>query len=73
MDFKNKKVLIMGLGTIGKGLKDALFFYDMGATVTVTDLKTEQELGNSIEELKKYKNIKLHLGVTWNLILLKMK
>ncbi len=62
MNFNGKKVLIMGLGTIGKGLKDALFFYDTGAIVTVTDLKTEQELGNSIDELKKYKNITLHLG-----------
>jgi len=61
MDFKGKRVLIMGLGTIGKGLKDALFFYDKGAIVTVTDLKTENELENSIEELKN-KNIKLHLG-----------
>lgn len=62
MDFKGKKVLIMGLGSIGKGLKDALFFCDMGAIVTVTDLKTEQELGNFIDDLKKYENIKLHLG-----------
>lgn len=61
-DFKGKKVLIMGLGIIGKGLKDALFFCDKGAIVTVTDLKTEQELGNSIDEIKKYKDIKLHLG-----------
>lgn len=62
MDFKGKKVLIMGLGTIGKGLKDALFFYNLGARVTVTDLKTENELGASINELKKYNDIILHLG-----------
>ena len=62
MNFKNKKVLIMGLGIIGKGLKDALFFYDNGAQVTVTDLKDESELQDSVSELKKYPDIKLHLG-----------
>lgn len=63
MDFKDKKVLIMGLGNIGKGLKDALFFYNLGARVTVTDLKTEDELGVSINKLKKYNDIILHLGL----------
>ena len=62
MNFKDKKVLIMGLGIIGKGLKDALFFYNNGAQVTVTDLKDESELIDSVSELKKYPNIKLHLG-----------
>ena len=62
MDFKEKKVLIMGLGTIGKGLKDALFFCDMGAIVTVTDIKSEEELESSILELRKHESIKLHLG-----------
>ncbi len=62
LDFKGKKVLIMGLGTIGKGLKDALFFREHGAIVTVCDLKTVNELGASIDELKKYKDIILHLG-----------
>ncbi len=62
MDFKNKKILIMGLGTIGKGLKDALFFYNKGAIVTVTDLKSEELLKDSLDELRKYKDIKLHIG-----------
>jgi UDP-N-acetylmuramoylalanine--D-glutamate ligase len=62
MDFKDKKILIMGLGIIGKGLKDALFFYYKGAEVTVTDLKSESELQSSIGELKKYPDIQLHLG-----------
>ena len=52
----------MGLGLIGKGLKDALFFYEQGAQVTVTDLKTAEQLKNSVQKLKKYPDIKLHLG-----------
>lgn len=62
MDFKDKKVLIMGLGIIGKGLKDALYFYNQGAQVTVTDLKNESELESSVKELSQYPEIKLHLG-----------
>jgi len=53
-DFKNKKVLILGLGLLGRGLKDAIFFAEKGAQVTVTDLKTEKELASSLEKLKKY-------------------
>jgi len=52
----------MGLGIIGKGLKDALFFYNQGAEVTVTDLKDESELIDSVNDLRKYPDIKLHLG-----------
>ena len=52
----------MGLGLIGKGLKDALFFYEQGAQVTVTDLKTEEQLKDSVQKLRKYSDIKLHLG-----------
>jgi len=51
-NFKNKKVTIMGLGLLGRGLKDTKFFVDQGAQVTVTDLKTEKELKSSLKELK---------------------
>lgn len=60
-NFKNKKVLILGLGVLGRGVKDAIFFAEAGARVTVTDLKTENELKESMEKLKKY-NIKYTLG-----------
>lgn len=50
-DFKNKKVLILGLGLLGKGVKDTRFFAEAGADVVVSDLKTEAELKSSIEKL----------------------
>ncbi|MBI5076775.1 UDP-N-acetylmuramoyl-L-alanine--D-glutamate ligase [Candidatus Falkowbacteria bacterium] len=53
--FKDKKVLIFGLGLLGRGVKDAIFFAEKGANVTVTDLKTETALTSSIEKLKPYK------------------
>jgi len=59
--FKGKKVLIMGLGLHGGGVSVAKFFCMQKADVTVTDLKTEEQLAESIEKLKKYK-IKYTLG-----------
>ncbi len=51
-DYKGKKVLIMGLGLQGRGVQDAVFFCDIGAKVTVTDLKTAEQLKPSLERLK---------------------
>lgn len=51
-NFKNKKVTIMGLGLLGRGLNDTKFFVEKGAEVTVTDLKSKKELKSSLNELK---------------------
>lgn len=59
--FKNKKVLIMGLGLHGGGAANAEFFYKQGAEVLVTDLKPAEKLEESLEKLKKFK-IKYTLG-----------
>ena len=59
--FKNKKILIFCLGLLGRGVKDAIFFSEQEAEVTVTDLKNETQLKSSIEQLKPYK-IKYSLG-----------
>lgn len=62
-EYKNKKVLIAGLGLYkqGSGISAARFFCRQGARVTVTDLKSRKELGPSIKELKGMK-IKYILG-----------
>lgn len=62
MDFKNKKITLMGLGLLGRGVGDAAFFAEAGADLTVTDLKSEKDLASSLETLKKYNNIKFVLG-----------
>jgi len=54
-DFKNKKVTIFGLGVLGGGVGAAEFFARAGAKVTVTDIKKEEELKESVKKLKKYK------------------
>ena len=60
--FKGKKITLMGLGLLGRGIGDAEFLAECGAIVTVTDKKTEAELAESVERLKKYPNITFHLG-----------
>jgi len=59
--FKNKKILIMGLGLHGGGVGTAKFFAKQGAEVLVTDLKTEEQLADSLQKLRGLK-IKYVLG-----------
>ncbi len=60
--FKGKKVTVMGLGLLGRGVGDTMFLAECGAEVLVTDLKTKEELKTSLNQLKKFKNIKYVLG-----------
>ena len=50
--FKDKDVLVMGLGQFGGGLDCARFACANGARVTVTDLADEDKLITAIENLK---------------------
>jgi len=56
MDFKNKKVVIMGLGLYakGSGISAAKFFISRGAKVVITDLKSKKELSGQIESVLKF-------------------
>ncbi len=60
--FKGKKVTVVGLGLLGKRLGDIAFLAESGAEVTVTDIKSSQELRPSLVRLRKYKGIKYVLG-----------
>lgn len=50
--FENKKITIMGLGLHGGGVGVAKFFCRQGAKVLVTDLKTKEQLKESLLKLK---------------------
>ena len=52
----------MGLGLLGRGVGDAAFLASLGAKLTVTDLKTKNQLSSSLKKLSKYENIKFVLG-----------
>jgi UDP-N-acetylmuramoylalanine--D-glutamate ligase len=56
-DLKNKKITVMGLGLHGGGIGTVRFLSESGAHVTVTDLKTKEELLPSLEKLKDLKNV----------------
>lgn len=63
--FKNKRITVMGLGLLGRGVGDAMFLAECGAKLTITDLKTKEQLKESLKKLKKlkkFKNIKYVLG-----------
>lgn len=49
--FRGKRVTVMGLGRFGGGVAVARFLAERGAKVTVTDLKTADDLTDSIAEL----------------------
>jgi UDP-N-acetylmuramoylalanine--D-glutamate ligase len=61
--FRGKKITLLGLGLLGRGLGDAIFFAESGADLIVTDKKSEAELAASVEQLRRFPNITLHLGV----------
>ncbi len=42
--FKGRKITVMGLGLLGRGVGDAEFLAECGAKVLVTDKKTEEQL-----------------------------
>lgn len=60
--FRGKRVTLMGLGLLGRGVGDAIFLAKAGAQLTVTDLKNKKDLATSVKQLKKFKNIRLVLG-----------
>jgi UDP-N-acetylmuramoylalanine--D-glutamate ligase len=60
--FKGKKITVMGLGLLGRGVGDVQFLAECGADLIVTDLKTDEQLADSLAKLKSYSNIKLTLG-----------
>ena len=55
--FKGKKITIMGLGILGRGLGYTKFLAECGADLIVTDLKNKEQLAISVKELEKFLNI----------------
>lgn len=66
MDVRNKlagkKITVMGLGLLGRGVGDTKFLAEQGAELIVTDLKSREELASSLEVLKDFSNITYVLG-----------
>ncbi len=60
--FKGKKVTVMGLGLLGRGVGDSRFLATHCDEVIVTDKKNEAQLDRSVKELDGLSNIILRLG-----------
>lgn len=60
--FKDKKITVMGLGLLGRGVGDIAYMAACGADLIVTDLKSAEELAVSIERLKEFDSISYVLG-----------
>jgi len=60
--FTGKKITILGLGVLGRGSAITGFLARHGAILTVTDLKSKEELKPSLDKLAKYPNIRYVLG-----------
>lgn len=58
--FKDKKITVMGLGLLGRGIGDTFFLANQGAVLTVTDKKSATELSSSVEALKEFPQIHYH-------------
>lgn len=60
--FEGKKITVLGLGLLGRGVGDTKYLAEQGAELIVTDLKSREELAPSLELLKDFPNITYRLG-----------
>ncbi len=60
--FRGKKITVLGLGLLGRGVGDVAFLAECGAELIVTDKKSKEELQSSLDALKDFRNITYVLG-----------
>ncbi len=60
--FAGRRVLVMGLGLLGRQINVVKFLVRQGAEVTVTDLKNKNELRPALEELEGLEGVNYVLG-----------
>jgi UDP-N-acetylmuramoylalanine--D-glutamate ligase len=61
-EFHNRRVTVMGLGTFGGGVGTVRFLVQRGAIVTVTDLRSAEELAGPMAQLADTPPAAWHLG-----------
>ncbi len=60
--FRGKKITMLGLGLLGRGVGDAAFLAECGAELIISDKKSPEELAPSVDKLAHFPNITFHLG-----------
>ena len=57
---------MMGLGILGRGVNVAKFLAERRAELTITDLKTEEQLASSLKQLKNFPTSNMFwAGTSW--------
>jgi UDP-N-acetylmuramoylalanine--D-glutamate ligase len=62
LDYRALRATVMGLGTFGGGEGAARFLSGRGASVTITDLKSADELRPALQRLADLPGLRFHLG-----------
>ena len=60
--FKGKKITIMRIGLLGRGVGDAAYMAEMGAQITVVDDAPQEQMQPSVDTLIEYGNIEFKFG-----------
>lgn len=60
--FKGKKVTVMRIGLLGRGIGDTAYLAEVGAEVTVVDAATREVMQPAIDQLAQYSQIKWKFG-----------
>lgn len=60
--FKGKKVTVMRIGLIGRGIGDTAYMAESGAEITVVDAAPQEVMQPAVEALAQYQNIKFKFG-----------
>ena len=60
--FRGKKITVMGLGLLGRGVGDVRYLAQCGADLIVTDLKSREALAESVAQLESFPDITFVLG-----------
>ena len=60
--FKGKKITVMRIGLLGRGIGDTAYLAESGAEVTVVDAASEEVMRPAVEALKQYETITWKFG-----------
>jgi len=60
--FKDKKVTVMRIGLLGRGIGDTAYLAEAGARVTVVDAAPAEVMQPAVDQLKQYTNITWKFG-----------
>ncbi|MDP2652108.1 MAG: Mur ligase family protein, partial [bacterium] len=60
--FRGKKITLIRIGLLGRGVGDAAFLAECGADVLVVDDAPQKVMQPSVDALKKFKNIRFKFG-----------